>query len=88
MFSLEKISLCDLVSESIGGPQVRSQTRRDFTFVAMICDNAEVQELLPQVLLGGPACFLARDATALQALVGPNGLCLSGAPVVGVIASV
>ncbi len=38
----------------------------------MICDNVELQELLPQVLLGGPACFLARDVVALQALVGPS----------------
>ncbi len=27
---------------------------------------------LPQVLLGGRACFPARGATALQALVGPS----------------
>ncbi len=53
-------------------PQIRSQKRKGFTFVAMICDNVEVQELLPQVLLGGPACFLAREVVALQALVGPN----------------
>ncbi len=38
----------------------------------MICDNVELQELLPQALLGGLACFLAREVVALQALVGPN----------------
>ena len=38
----------------------------------MVCDSVEVQELLPHVLLGGLACFPARDATALQALVGPS----------------
>ncbi len=40
--------------------------------MAMICDRVELQELLPQVPPGGPAGFLARDATALQALVGPS----------------
>ena len=49
-------------------PQVRSQKRKGFTFVAMICDNAELQELLPQVLLGGPACFLAREVNELQSV--------------------
>ena len=43
-------------------PQARSQNRRGFTLVAMICDDVELQELLPQALLGGPACFPARDA--------------------------
>ena len=45
----------------------RSKRRTYITHVAFICDRAELQPLMPQVLIGNCATFLQRDWAALLA---------------------
>ena len=47
---------------------VQTRKRRCyFTHVAVICDNSELQPLLPQVLIGNERTFLAASMNGLRA---------------------
>jgi hypothetical protein len=45
----------------------RAKRRACLTHVAFVCDRSDIQAVLPQVLIGNQATFLARDFDALQA---------------------
>ena len=48
------------------------------THVAVVCDRAEVQAVLPQVVIGNHVAFLQRDVPALRAGCPPNVILLRG----------
>lgn len=50
----------------------RGQRRTYFTHVAFICDQPELQPLLPQVLVGNEHTFQAGQMAAMQAACPPN----------------
>ena len=50
----------------------RAMRRKNLTFVAMVSDNADIQLLLPQFIIGNYATFPARDIGALRATCPPN----------------
>lgn len=56
----------------------RATRRRCLTHVAVICDQTEVQPLLPQVILGNEATFQARRMATLRAACPGNVVLLRG----------
>ena len=52
--------------------QPRNKHKKCLTYVAMICDNAEAQRLLPQFVLGNCNTFLKREWEALAKECGAN----------------
>ena len=60
------------VAKGLSRDVPRAHRRCYLSFVAVICDDIEVQRVLPQFLIGNCSTFKRRDVDALQGIVSPN----------------